>query len=181
MKNQTKINKLVSAMAALGLVMSSNSAFAAGQGNMGASSSGNSDITLTIPKRIKITGLDDFAFGTLAVGDEDGITVSDNICVYGNTPTYSVTASSNGTVGFALQGQAAGNTDELAYSVDWGGVSLAEGTASTGLADHARKKSDCTGTGDSEITVTLSITNDDILAVRDDSYADQITFVVAPE
>lgn len=172
--------KIIAGITALGLILSTNTTFAMGNGNnMGGSSPGASSIVLNLPKRVKISGLKDFNFGTLALDNEAGVSITESICVYGNIPAYDVTANSNGTSGFALQGQAAGNSDEIIYSVDWAGTALTEGVAATDLSNHAKKKSNCSHSEDTLIDITLFITNDAILSVRDDSYIDNITFTIA--
>ena len=68
----------------LGLVLSVqvSHVFAATDGTLGTTSTGTSDITVTIPELILISGMADITFGTYAgTGDLD---VNEDICIYTN-------------------------------------------------------------------------------------------------
>jgi hypothetical protein len=73
---------------------------AATQGTLGATSTGTSDISLTIPEQFRISNLQDVSFGTWNGGD---LSSHQNTCIYHNGDgSYSITATSS-TGSFALQ------------------------------------------------------------------------------
>jgi hypothetical protein len=86
------------------------------QGTLGPTSQGQVGISATIPQRVQISGLTDFAFGTL--DPASAASSSENVCVWSNTATkgYTITASgSGGTSAFTLSN----GTSTVAYGVQW--------------------------------------------------------------
>ena len=105
-------------------------------GSLGATSTGSITITVSVPSRVQITGLNDVAFTN--VDPSVNATNAQSNCVWSNTATkgYTVTATGDGTAGaFTLK---SGALTPIAYSVQWNqstgqstGTALASGTAST--------------------------------------------------
>lgn len=179
MKNQTKMNKLLSTMAALGLVMSSNAAYSAPNGNYGNNSNASAAISLTIPSRVRITGLDDMTFDMSGYGGTGDLTVAEGVCIYANTPTFGINAeSAQGTAAGDFELDSAGT--KLTYSVDFSGNALTEGTTTTGLSGHSTTSVVCSNT-DSH-TVTLTIAEADLIAAPQSAtaYTDTLTITVSP-
>jgi hypothetical protein len=104
---------------ALALASAATSAVAAvtpQQGLLGATSQGQVGISATIPQRVEISGLTDFAFGTL--DPATAASSSENVCVWSNTTTkgYTITATGSGaSSAFTLSN----GTSTLAYGVQW--------------------------------------------------------------
>jgi hypothetical protein len=90
------------AIAAVATLAAGN-AFAATQGDLGPTSEGSLNITLTIDALVQISALDDIALGPYTGGGN--LTGADNLCVYSNNGGYDITATGNGNGGaFELLG-----------------------------------------------------------------------------
>lgn len=157
-------------------------AFAASDGTLGATSTGTSTITVTVPNLIRITGMADFSFGTYSgSGDMDQ---NDNVCVYTNkaSGTYRVTASGSGAGGaFSV----ASGADTLAYGVFFNDVSgttgeqaLTSGSALTGQSGANTTSQTCGGSDNANIHVRFLETN--LTAAPAGSYTGTLTIVVEP-
>src|SRR5690606_17204771 len=95
-------------------IQSPTPSFAATDGTVGINSEGSTDLNLSIPNLVKITGIADLNFGLYSPpGDAE---VDDDVCVYTNAPSgnYQVTAHGNGTDdAFTISN----GTHVIAYSV----------------------------------------------------------------
>jgi hypothetical protein len=112
-------NILVTLSAASIAVLIATLAWAATQGTLGATSTGTTVITVTIPTLFKISRATDFVLGIWPkVGN---LTANQDLCVYSNgTGSYGVTATDNSTMsaaGFSVQNAAA--TAQIVYTVRW--------------------------------------------------------------
>ncbi len=187
-----KTKKILSTMTAAGLVVSSNMATAAVNGTLGApngESFGTKQISVTIPKRIKITGFEDFIFGDWDIEGDADIDNTDHLCVYSNSAEgYKVKASSlNGL--FGLDADDATVVDHIIpYKLFWinDGVSTANGdelvynTDSAVYNNHNRISASCAGSDNSGLR--LLITANDLKAApgTDTAYIDVVTITVVP-
>ena len=112
----TTRNKLTLAiMMSAGLTISPV-AFSAGQGSLDSTSTGSSDIQITIDDSVKITDMDDITFPNYGGSDTGAINQGDAFCVYKNGGDgYNITATNPNGTEFALIG--ADDGDVLQYTL----------------------------------------------------------------
>lgn len=184
-----KFSAVKSALAVGALVVSfaSQPAFATStQGSFGATSQGSVGISATIPARVQITGLSDFAFGTL--DPSTAASSAENVCVWSNTATkgYSVTATGSGTSSaFTLSN---GSTT-LAYGVQWAGstgqtsgTALTTNTAATGFTSTATSPTCGSGpTTTASLIVTFSTAQMQAAVGSATAFTGTLTLLVAPQ
>lgn len=175
-------NKL-SALAASVALVSAGPALAATDGNLGtgtgATSTGTSLVTLTIPDLVKISNVNDLtlAYNTGTAQYE----ASDGVCVYRNgTGNYSITASSgNGTGSFVLN-DGGGNT--VPYTVSWKGTTLTEGTNDdNGGTFYAGNTTSTTCAGGTNATVKAAVSETDAASAPQATYDDTLSLLVTAE
>lgn len=148
----------------------------------GATSTGTSVVTLTVPDLVRISNLNDI---TMAYTAGSGATGSDAVCVYKNVDgAYGVTAqSSNDPSGAGTSGTftlSDGGTSTVAYSVDWGGSALTEDTISSGFTNADTTSVSCGGTPN--ITVTVSATDAQVgAATATGAHTDTLSLMVTAE
>lgn len=170
----------ISALVTAGLTISVG-AFAATQGTVGATSTGDLDITVTINDGVRISNLTDVV--TTFDGTND-IADTQSVCVYRNgTGLYAITATGDGGVGgneFIIDTVAA---DELDYTVQWndgtGAVGMTSGTQLTGQQNADVADPNCAG-GDTA-NLTIGVLASDMVAAPSGVYTGTLTLVVAPE
>ena len=134
---------------------------------------------------VRITGLSDVAFGTVANLSTDW-TRSQNICVYSNSPTrgYHVQATGSGSGGaFAL----ASGSNALAYEVEWNpvsgqstGTTLSPNVALTGQVSSATQQS-CNSGPATSASLIIILRSAQLSAARAGTYSGTLTLLVAPE
>ncbi len=91
---------------------------AATDGGLNSTSTGTSDISITINDSVRITGLDDIGFPAYGGSDTGAINQGDAFCVYRNGGDgYSITASNPGGTEFDLVGAADGDSLQYTLSV----------------------------------------------------------------
>lgn len=174
---KTRNNVLATVIA--GLI--STATFAATDGTLGSTSTGQVDLDLEILDSVEITALNDIDFGQYGGGDTGDINAGDAYCVFVNGgDDYNITpTSSNGK--FALQGTLG---DEIDYTVKLAGAATGASSASavsygdasgTFSGSNAR---DCGSTDNS--SVDISITESDLLSVSTDTYSDTLILLVSP-
>jgi len=174
------------AAGALALLAMSATAQAATQGSLGSTSTGTVSISATVPGRVQISGLSDFAFGTL--DPTTAASTAKNVCVWSNTATrgYNITATGDGAASaFTLTN---GSTT-LAYGVEWAGssgqstgTSLATSSAATGFTSTATNPSCSAGPATTASLIVKFSTAQMQSAVGSASaYTGILTLVVAPE
>jgi len=160
-------------------VMIAANSFAANDGIVGATSTGDLDITLTILDEVRISNLTDITLGTFA-----GVDLSGNspACVFrSGTGNYEITADGSGAGGaFELSD----GTNDVAYTVTYddgtGAVALTSGTALTGQTGGDPGSDTCANTGDNgDISVNVLAT--DMAPLPAGAYAGLLTLTVAPE
>lgn len=173
------------ASAALLALAGGSAANAATQGSFGANSTGSLSVSVSVPNRVRLSGLTDVAF----TNQDPSVAASNaqNVCVWSNTSTrgYNVTASGSGTAGaFTL----ANASLTVPYAVEWSGSSgassgtaLASGTALTGLTSTAINAS-CSAGPASSASLIVKIAATDLQSMQaSTSYTGTLTLVVAPE
>lgn len=174
------MKKLKLALVASAVALSASGVVtAATDGTLGATSTGESIVTIIKQNAVQITNVGDISLGTHAAlaADQSG---SDAVCVFSSTGGYSVTATSaNGTGAFSLND---GGTNDIAYTVTWQGagaaVPLAEGTALIGQTGDSGSVNCSGGTNATfEVTVAAALFN----AAAPGSYSDTLTLLVEPE
>jgi len=157
-------------------------AYGASDGSLGATSTGTSVISVTVPNLIKISGMADIAFGTYSgTGDLNG---NEDVCVYTNkaSGTYRVTGSGTGGGG-AFTLQSGGNN--LAYNVYFndvagttGEAALTAGSALNSQSGASTSSQTCGGSNNANFHVEILSTN--LLAVPSGAYSGTLTLVVEP-
>ena len=169
----------------LSVALYGGAASAATQGSLGASSTGSVAITLSVARRVQISGLSDVAL--VAVSPQAAAISAQNVCVWSNTATkgYSVTASGSG----------AGNSFELssgsgtaAYAVAWSdaagqatGTPLNSGSVLSGLTSSATSP-DCSSSGAASARLVVTVDPATLQATTPDTaYAGALNLVVSPE
>ena len=173
-----KATKIVNLVAAAGL-MASGAAFAASQGTVGATSQGESVVTVTIPSLIRINGLTDITLGNYAgTGDMSGSSPG-AVCSNGATNYGIVATSAAGS--FELQPQGAAVTT-IPYTVTWAGTATpAQLTYNTNEANQdvdATVLGPCAGVAGK---LTVDILEADLQAASADDYEDTVILTVTPE
>lgn len=184
MSNFTKrLNAYVVAAAlASSTILSSGTAIAATQGNLGATSTGTLDITITKADQARITSVTDINLGTwtIATGAPTGF---DDVCVYTSTGSYEVTTTSANNTGASYR-LYDGSANYIVYTVNWndatggGGAAMTHGTAMTGQTGDSTSE---TCSGGQNASVQVDITNANMIAAVAGTYTDTLTMVVAPE
>ena len=95
-----------------------NSIFAANQGRLGATSTGDVNIDLVLGSRVQLSGLSDINFG-----DWDGqsnLIDFDDVCIFSTSSKYQITATGNGGSSgkdFAIKNYDSG--DNIPYLAAW--------------------------------------------------------------
>jgi hypothetical protein len=176
------MKKTLMAMSVASVMGLSGLAMAATNGDVGATSEGTVDITLTIPPLIQIIVDGDVDLGTFDPVTDTDRTATAAACVRTNgTPTYDITASStSGGTGFQL---ADGSSNFIDYTFSWDGVELAEGALNDNAgAGFAR---DNMGPGFSACTaaagrISVTVLEADMLAAEAGVFTDTVELLVAP-
>jgi hypothetical protein len=173
---------LLSSALAVSLYSIPNS-IAATQGILDPTSNGSFEVTLTIPDRVQITGLQDINFGTFVSGDFNN---DFPICVYSNTPTaqYGVTATGDGAASaFTLTN----GTDTIPYRVFWNetaGTTVGELqlTATTKLGNRAgaNQQSYTCSTGGDSANLHVSILDANMRSITNGTYTGTLTLLIDP-
>lgn len=167
-------NKILAVAVAAAGVAFSGVSMAATDGTVGATSSGTSVITLTIPSLIKVSGFTDIALGTYN-GDGVARSGASAACVSRNSAgNYTVTATSTNT-SFNLKSGALATT--IPYSVTWGGAALTYNTALGGQVADSSTLAACTPVA-GKLGVSVPAAGMD--AALPGSYTDTVTITVAP-
>lgn len=189
------MKKLFFAAAAASIAISAP-AFAETDGVLSTTSStGTLDFSVTIPKMVRISGLDDLTINvTPALLTEPYFSredVNDTFCVYSNdgpNGAYSMTVTGGnagaGGAPFSLSG-AGGNLGYYMWSSDNPGNAFKNYLfgqtttyASNGDGGPRRTTLDCSGAGDNA-NIHLGVTDADLIAAQAGSYTDTVTITVA--
>jgi hypothetical protein len=140
---------------------------------------------LVAGNNVRITGLSDVAFGTVANLSSDSVR-SQSICVFSNSPAngYYVQATGSGSGGaFTL----ASGSNALAYDVQWSpvsgqssGTTLSPGVALTGQISAATQPS-CNSGPASSASLIVILRAAKLSAAPAGTYSGTLTLLVAPE
>ncbi|MFZ1426724.1 MAG: hypothetical protein WAS21_08160 [Geminicoccaceae bacterium] len=158
-------------------------AMAATDGTLGDTSEGSSDIDLTLPPTVKLTGVGDITLAPNADALAANVTMFDDVCVYSNVTAarnFTVTASGDGA---ANAFTVTDGTTPIAYTVTFKagtggtGTALTAGTVSGNFANGANNY-DCTGGATSSFDVTFS--PDAMQAGFAGDYTGTLTLLVSP-
>jgi hypothetical protein len=172
--------------AALASAMTAAPVFAATQGNLGATSSGNISISASVPSRARITGLADVAF----TNQDPGTAASNaqNVCVWSNTATkgYTITATGDGGGGNAFT--LSNGSTTVPYTIEWNassgqpsGTALSTGTASAALTTTATHQTCSSGVSSTSSLVVRIGTAELGTMSAGTSYTGVLTLVVTPQ
>jgi len=167
------------------LLLSSQYAYSVtSNGSLGWNSTGSFDVSLTIPEKIMISGLQEIALGEW--DRESSMESSVNACIYTNGDgNYSVTMSDNSSLssGFALEDADRENAIPMTVRFNdenntANNILVAEGTTTATQSGANTQSQDCAGKGNMNIQVLI-----DELAlstVPSGAYNSQITIMVDP-
>lgn len=177
------MKRMIRTLSVIGFVVfSAGHLYAATDGLLGTSSTGTATVSVTVPALIKISGMDNMAFGTWP-GSGD-LNDNQNVCVYTNKAagTYRITGTGDGS-GNAFTMASGGNT--LAYSVYYNDATgttgeqlLTAGTPLTGQSGAHTTSQTCSGGTNGNYHVEVLET--DLLAVPSGDYSGLLTLVVEP-
>lgn len=159
-------------------IATSSLTYAATQGTLGSTSTGDFDIIVALQDLVQISRLDDLNFGTY--GGTGALNGAEQFCVYRNgTGAYQVTLTGSGA-GSAFTIANGANT--MAYTATYndgtGAVPVTSGTVITGRAGHATS-TNC-GAADNS-TVNISIAESVLQANPTGTYQGTLTLLVGPE
>jgi len=158
------------------ILIASLPAWAATQGTLGATSTGTSDVSVTIPEQFRISNLQDVTFGTWNGGD---LTNNQNTCIYHNGDgSYSITATSN-TGSFALQNGAHTLPFEVYFNntpTSSGGASLGYNNA-TATSGGNTASADCSAGGLSA-NIRVRIAESNLQAASPGAYNATLSFII---
>ncbi len=177
MRKFTIVSALIAAMLAVAPL--TKQATAASDGTLGATSSGSTDITLTIPNLVQISGLTDINLGSWSGGNMSG---SISFCVYSNTGNYTIMASSANGTGTTFRLNQGVNF--IPYEVDW-----TDSAPTTANLDHAvvsasvsavAASSNCGGGTNTSLLVTVQASDLGAAPPSGTPYSDTLTLLVTP-
>ncbi len=159
------------------LAAAATTGFAATQGSIGFTSTGDLDIDLVVSDEVRINNLADITLGPFVGADVSGTSPA---CVYRNgADTYNVTATGSGALNaFTLTN----GVQTVPYSVTFSDltdtVSLASGTAA--LRDDAERTSLTNCSGGDNAAIGVTVTAADAAGLAQDTYLGTLTLLVAP-
>jgi len=161
--------------------LASSAAFAATDGSMGSTSSGQVNLNLEVLDSVEISSLNDIDFGQYGGTDTGNINAGDAFCVYRNGGDgYTITPTSNNGK-FALAGLLG---DEINYTVKLAGA--ATGASSATAVSYNAASATFTGSAQRDCgsadnaSVDVSINESDIRAASTDTYSDTLVLLVSP-
>jgi len=158
----------------------------AADGTLGATSTGTSQITLTIGQRYQISHIADFAFGTY--GGSGDMTSNDDVCVYTNdlSRNYRVRitdSSSMSPSGFSVQ-NAAGSA-EIPYTIKWNNATGTSGNQNVNYnapvsGANANNTSNTCASGGNNANIQVTMASAALQAAAAGAYSATVTIVVEP-
>lgn len=156
----------------------SASAQAAQDGTLGATSAGESIVTVIKDNAVMITDVADLDLGTLSSTATD-LVAFDDVCVFNSTATYEIAVTST-SAAFELSDGLAGT---IPYALTWADDSavpsaLTYGTTSAGLIGD-RTSTNCGG--GTNATFTVSVLAADFNNAAPGTYTDTLTLTISPE
>ena len=172
--------------AALASALTAAPAYAANQGNLGATSSGNITISASVPSRARITGLADVAF----TNQDPGTAASNaqNVCVWSNTATKGYTITATGDGGGVNAFTLSNGSTTVPYTIEWNsssgqpsGTALSTGTASASLTTTATHQTCSSGVSSTSSLIVRIGTAELSTMSAGTSYTGVLTLVVTPQ
>ena len=166
------------------VALGSSMTFAASQGSQGATSTGSTDVSLTVNDSVKITGIEDVTIPSVLQTATGGTQEGGSFCVYRNGgDSVKITASNpaNGATEFSLVGAADG--DIIQYT-----VALATGAdaSSTAATDYNTAKT-LTGSstefacgGSDTHSYEIFIAEQEVREATTGAYSGTLQFLVEP-
>ena len=178
------MNTLIKTFAAASLLTMSAGVMAATNGTSGATSSGSSDITLTIASVIQISNMPDFAFTYNGAGST--LSISQPACIYTNITagTFDIQATGTRTgdagvgTAFLIDDDAAGTTNTIAYTVSVNGSPVTAGAAAASIGGADTASATCANTMSS---ITVAMAEADVQAVPAGAYNGTVNITVAAQ
>ncbi len=172
-------------LAVVSLAATSGAVWAANDGSRGTTSTGDTTVSASIPLRVQITDIADFAFGEWSgTGDLSG---TDEICVWSTTRNYKLTATGDMS-GTAFGMTSATTTDTVAFTVDWQTdgtaptTGLVSGTTYTTLAANSNSTSCAGANAAHKAVMTVTVPEANLAAARAATdYTGVVTLVVEAE
>jgi hypothetical protein len=178
-------------MVSASIILWGGSAFA-GDGTSGTTSTTTSDIDITIPELVKITGVANLA--TTYSGGASGVALNDDLCIYsnmdaggGNDYIVKVTGGDppgSGAAGFSIGNLA--NDDNIAISVYWNDATGTTGrqalTHDTNLTTQTGwdTSPSCANMTGANANLSIAITETNLLAVTPGLYENTLTILITP-
>jgi hypothetical protein len=164
----------------LGTSLPISSVEAAQDGTLGATSTGSTDMDVTIPGLVRITGVGNLDFGNYTGGSAPSL--YEPVCVYTNDASgnYKVTARGTGaSYAFTVDD---GNGHTIPYSVSWDDfsatISLSPDTASTTRSGANTSSQTCGGGNSARFQV--SFTASALLSKPAGTYTGTLTLIIEP-
>ncbi len=175
-------------------LFSSVTAWAANDGTVGSTSTGDLDITLTMPNLVRISGFTDIPISYVAGSGNTGVTEgTDDLCVYRNAAggAFAITATGDGGTlngGTAGSGgtafEVANTVAAAAYTVTFTDATPTDIALTTGnqnataLGAH---ETDPTCGGSTNTSVKVTFQNSALAALPSGTYDGRLTLTVAPQ
>ncbi len=158
------------------LIAATSGVYAANDGTIGATSTGDLNISLQVDGAVKISNLSDITLGPFTGADVSGTSPA---CVYSNSGGgYTITATATGGA-FNL----ANGGNNIAYNVSYndgsGLTPLSHGVAAAKLGASATDD-DCVTAGADNGTIQVDVLATNASAVPQGSYASVLTLLVSP-
>lgn len=174
-----KLKAVQASIVTAALVALSVPVWAANQGSLGATSTGDLTISMTTEDQIQISNLEDIALADSGSGDFSGTSPA---CIYRNgTGAYTLTASGSGVANaFTISD---GGANNLAYDITYddgtGAQTLAAATALVGRTNADTASKTCASGNNGTISINVAAAS--VLAVPAGTYTGSLTLTVSPE
>ena len=177
-------NLTLFALLSLG-VCTSTPALAASDGELAATSSANSEISVTIPPLIQISGVSDLELGTWTDVNTN-LEKGAEVCIYTNLSSagYQVTASGDGTGG-AFEMTDSGSGATIPFSLEWndeatptGATALTAGSALSGQNGANTTSQNCGG--GTNAYIKASIGAPELIEAESGDYQGTVSILVEP-
>ncbi len=173
-----------------GLVLSllcATNVLAASDGSIGATSTGTSTLSLTIPEYVVISGMANFAFGSWNGGA--GLDSNDDIIISGNddqtTPTYKVNIVGSGAASAFTMARSlpVAPAATIAYTVEFNDATGTGGASVTAALDVTGQSGINTDLSSSteNANIRVQISQAALRAAPYGTYGGTLTIVVTPE
>ena len=177
----SRINKLDkwTLIATLSFATTANAA----DGQLGASSSGSSEVTVTKEDLVLITGVGDLDLGAYTSTAAD-LSLSDALCVYSSTSAYKLTVTSaNASDSFQLEDVIGGST--IPYALTWadssGNPNTVEPSGTIGNLSGNQTSTSCSDSSGTNASFSVTVLAADFNNAPPGNYSDTLTLMIEPE